>query len=248
MFDAKRAAEGCIQWTRNWFDKNGKGCVAVVGISGGKDSSVVGGICVKALGPERVIGVMMPNHTQADIQDSKDIIDFLGIKSYQFNIGGIIDKFHWQFEKDCADLTATQQADENLPPLVRLEVLRYIAKCTNGRVSKNCNASETHIGYTTVDGDNRGDFAPIRDFVVSEVIEIGRCIGMPERFLVKAPADGLCGKTDEDKLGIPYAVLDRYLRTGEIDDLEIKAKIDRMHEMNKFKDMPTAYYKYWKNK
>lgn len=248
-FDAEKAAAGCVKWTKNWFEKNGKGCNGFIGISGGKDSTVVATICAKALGPEHVMGVMMPNGRQPDIHDSKEIIDWLCIGGMEINIRPAADAMLRQIKSPktkriYSGMTpaVTGQAEENLPPRLRMAALYLAAQCGNGRVSNNCNLSENWIGYSTIYGDTAGDFAPIACFTVSEVIEIGRVLGIPEKFLIKPPADGLCGQTDEERFGFTYATLDRYLRTGKINDLETKARIDAMHERNKFKHKPMAAF------
>ncbi len=247
-FDAVKAKNECVQWIRDWFDKNGKGCNAVIGISGGKDSTVVAGLCVEALGKDRVIGIMMPDVMQPDIEDSREIIKHLGILGIEYNIGqakhAMIASMTEAMIIAGMDKEITRQTMENLPPRLRMSALYAIAQTFNGRVSNNCNMSENWIGYSTIYGDTAGDFSPISSFTVSEVIEIGRVLGIPEKFLVKPPADGLSGKTDEDKIGFTYAVLDRYLRTGEIDDMLIKGMIDGMHSRNRFKHMPMAAFKW----
>lgn len=250
-FDAMKATEECIKWIRDWFEENGKGCNAVIGISGGKDSTVVAALCAKALGPERVIGVMLPDGTQADIGDSKNIIKNLGIRGVELNInmatGPMLANLQALIDRQSlgeASLTNITQAKENLPPRIRMASLYMISQAFNGRVSNNCNLSENWIGYSTIYGDTAGDFSPISSFTVSEVIQIGRVLGIPEKFLSKPPADGLCGKTDEDKLGFPYAVLDTYIRTGRIGNPETRETIDRMHERNRFKHEPMKSFQY----
>lgn len=248
-FDAVKATEECVEWTRNWFDKNGKGCNAIIGISGGKDSTVVAAICKKAIGADRVIGVMLPDGIQSDINDSKEIIEHLGIHGVEYNIKESMDAMFANLNalNDLAHKMKftdmpSRQSRENLPPRIRMAALYLIAQNFNGRVSNNCNLSENWIGYSTIYGDTAGDFSPISCFTVSEVIEIGRVLGIPEKFLVKAPSDGLCGKTDEEKIGFKYAVLDEYIRTGVIYDITVKNIIDRMHEQNKFKHAPMASF------
>lgn len=244
-FDAKKAADSCVKWIRDWFGENGKHCNAVVGISGGKDSTVVAALCAKALGPKHVMGVMLPNGEQPDINDSREIIDFLCINGIELNIQGAADAMIRRVKNlSIRSLYSgmrpelTKQATENLPPRLRMTALYLVAQSCNGRVSNNCNLSENWIGYSTIYGDTAGDFSPISSFTVSEVVGIGRELGIPEKFLVKPPADGLSGQTDEDKIGFTYAVLDRYLRMGEIEDPKIKLKIDAMHERNRFKHEP----------
>lgn len=243
-FDAKVAADGCIRWIRDWFTENGSGCNAVIGISGGKDSTVVAALCVKALGPERVIGVMMPNVKQDDIDDSRAIIKSLGIKGHTFNIGNA---YTAMMAELISRITTepSRQSEENLAPRLRMSALYLIAQSVNGRVSNNCNASENYIGYSTIYGDTAGDFSPISGFTVSEVIAIGRVLGIPEQYLVKPPSDGLCGRTDEDKIGFTYEVLDNYIRFGQLPDDNTRRKIDTMHRNNRFKHRPMAAFE-WK--
>lgn len=250
-FDAVKAANDCIHWIREWFEENGKNCNAVIGISGGKDSTVVAALCAKALGPERVIGVMLPDGKQADIEYSRAVIKHLGITGVEMNISAAKDALmgcleHLNFFRNLNGLRpiTTQQARENLPPRVRMAALYLAAQSWNGRVSNNCNLSENYIGYSTIYGDTAGDFAPIANFTVHEVIEIGRVIGIPKWFLIKPPSDGLCGQTDEQKLKFTYEVLDRYLRTGEIDDEQVKERIEAMHNRNRFKHEPMATFEW----
>ncbi|MBP5260666.1 MAG: NAD(+) synthase [Clostridiales bacterium] len=222
----------CVQWIREFFDKNGKGCNAVLGISGGKDSSVVAALCVEALGKDRVIGVLMPNGEQPDIDKAYMLVNHLGIKHYEVNIKGMYDA---ALKAMPQDLEMTSQARINLAPRLRMSVVYAVSQCNNGRVANTCNLSEDWVGYSTRYGDAAGDFSPVSGFTVQEVKEIGRMLGLPDELVEKAPSDGLCGKTDEDNLGFTYAVLDRYIRTGEIDDPATKALIDRKHELNLFK-------------
>ena len=232
MFDAEKVKNECVEWIRKFFEENGRGCNAVVGISGGKDSSVVAALCVEALGLDRVIGVLMPCGEQADIDCAKQLVEHLGIRHYIINIkeavDGVKNSLAGKFE--LSDQTRT-----NLPARIRMTTLYAVAQSHNGRVANTCNLSEDCVGYSTRYGDAAGDFSPCSNLTVAEVKAIGRVLGVPENLIEKVPIDGLCGKTDEDNLGFTYAVLDRYIRTGEIDDPETKAKIDRMRAASKFK-------------
>lgn len=230
IFDAKSAAESCIGWIQNWFELNGNGCNAVLGISGGKDSSVVAALCARALGRERVIGVMMPQGEQPDIGYSRELCEHLGIKSMTVNVGEAVAALRVALPFEPSAQTVT-----NIPPRVRMATLYAVAQSQNGRVANTCNLSEDWVGYSTRYGDSAGDFSPICRFTVGEVKAIGRYLGLPEKFIEKPPADGLCGKTDEENLGFSYAVLDAYIREGISPPAEIKQKIDRLHEMNLFK-------------
>ncbi|MBR6391997.1 MAG: NAD(+) synthase [Eubacterium sp.] len=230
MFNAEKVKNECVKWIRDFFEENGKGCNAVVGISGGKDSSIVAALCVEALGRERVIGVLMPNGEQADIDMAQLLVDHLNIKHFIINIKDAVDgvKKSLPFEPSAQTLT-------NIPPRIRMTTLYAVAQSNNGRVANTCNLSEDWVGYSTRYGDQAGDFSPCSFITVQEMKEIGRLLGLPDVLVDKVPIDGLCGKTDEDNLGFTYAVLDRYIRTGEIDDPETKELIDRKHKANLFK-------------
>lgn len=232
MFDVKKVTEQCVQWIRDFFEANGKDCNAVVGISGGKDSSVAAALCVQALGKERVIGVLMPCGEQHDIDAAYSLVDHLGIKYYEVNIKDAVEGVKNAMPKE---LELTAQSLTNLPARVRMTTLYAVSQSVNGRVVNTCNLSEDWVGYSTRYGDAAGDFSPMCHLTVTEVKEIGRYLGLPSSLVDKTPIDGLSGKTDEDNLGFTYATLDRYIRTGEIDDEKIKALIDRRHKANLFK-------------
>lgn len=229
-FDAKKATEQCIQWIKDWFEINGKGCNAVLGISGGKDSSIAAALCVEALGKDRVIGVLMPQGEQFDIDYSIELCELLGIKSMTVNIGETVDALVKALPFDASTQTKT-----NIPPRVRMAVLYAVSQSNNGRVVNTCNYSEDYVGYATRYGDGAGDFGPISNFTVAEIKQVGRVLGLPEKFIEKPPLDGLCGRTDEDNLGFKYATLDAYIREGIEPDPETKARIDRLHTINQFK-------------
>lgn len=232
MFDAKKVKDECVKWIQEFFENNGKGCNAVIGISGGKDSSVAAALCVEALGKDRVIGVLMPCGVQADIDCAKLLVDHLGIKNYTINIFDAVEGLKKQV---AAVMEMSNQALVNLPPRIRMSTLYAVSQSVNGRVVNTCNLSEDWVGYSTRYGDAAGDFSPLSNLTVQEIKEIGTLLGLPEQLVHKTPIDGLCGKTDEDNLGFTYAVLDRYIREGVIDDADTKAKIDGMHERNLFK-------------
>ncbi len=230
MFDAKKVKDDCVLWIRDFFENNGKGCNAVVGISGGKDSSIVAALCAEALGTDRVIGVLMPNGEQSDIDMAQLLVKHLGIKNYTVNIKDAFDGV-----VGAIPFELSQQSKENLAPRIRMSVLYAVSQSNNGRVANTCNLSEDWVGYSTRYGDSVGDFSPCSHLTVAEMKQIGRVLGLPEVLIEKVPSDGLCGKTDEDKLGFTYAELDRYIRTGEIDNPVSKERIDRLHKINLFK-------------
>ena len=240
-FDVKKATNDCVQWIKDFFEKNGKDCMAVVGISGGKDSSVVAALCVEALGKDRVIGILMPQGEQSDIEYSKMLVDFLDITRITCNIEGAVNEVLESFE---GVVSPTPQTTTNLPARIRMATLYAISQSVNGRVANTCNLSENWVGYCSKFGDAAGDFSPLENLTVTEVKAIGRELGLPSELVDKTPTDGLCGKTDEDNLGFTYAELDAYIRDGIEPSEEVKAKIDSMHEKNLFKLQPMPSFVY----
>ena len=232
-FNVEKVRNDLVKWLNDWFDENGPGCNAVIGISGGKDSSVTAALCVEALGKDRVIGVLMPNGEQYDIDVSEALVKHLGIRSYVVNIkdayNGVVNA------AKAAGVELSNQSYINLAPRIRMSTLYAVSQSYNGRVINTCNLSEDWVGYSTRYGDSVGDVCPLGKLTVAEVKAIGHALGLPEELVEKVPIDGLCGKTDEENLGFTYAVLDRYIRTGEIDDPATKELIDRKHLQNLFK-------------
>lgn len=232
MFDALKVKNDCVNWIREFFEKNGPDCNAVIGISGGKDSSVAAALCVEALGKDRVIGVLMPNGVQHDIDMAQLLVDHLGIKHYIVNIK---DAYEGLVKSFPSDLTMSEQTKINISPRIRMTTLYAVSQSCNGRVVNTCNLSEDWVGYSTRYGDAAGDFSPMSYLTVTEVKAIGRVLGLPDTLVDKTPIDGLCGKTDEENLGFTYAELDKYIREGVIENLETKKIIDTKHERNLFK-------------
>lgn len=230
MFDAVKIKNECVGWIRDFFCQNGPDCNAVVGISGGKDSSVAAALCVEALGKDRVIGVLMPQGEQHDIDMAYLLVKTLGIKHFVVNIGDTVKAL-----KESMPIELSNQSIVNLPPRIRMATLYAISQSNNGRVVNTCNLSEDWVGYSTRYGDAAGDFSPMSNLTVTEVKEIGRVLGLPDILVDKVPIDGLCGKTDEENLGFTYAELDIYIRTGEIKDPAKKELIDKKHKANLFK-------------
>lgn len=232
MFNALKIKNECVEWIRDFFEKNGKDCNAVVGISGGKDSSIVAALCVEALGKDRVIGVLMPQGVQGDIDMAYLLVNHLGIKHYEVNVKAAVDGLLSALPKD---LEISNQSRVNLPPRIRMSTLYAVSQSVNGRVANTCNLSEDWVGYSTRYGDAAGDFSPLSHLTVTEIKQIGYLLGLPKELVDKTPIDGLCGKTDEENLGFTYAELDIYIRTGKIDNEKTKELIDRKHKANLFK-------------
>ena len=232
MFDVEKITNDCVEWIREFFEKNGKDCNAVVGISGGKDSSVAAALCVKALGKDRVIGVLMPSGVQHDIDMAYMLVNHLGIKHYEINIKSTVDAIKGEIAKE---IDLSEQSVINLPPRIRMSTLYAVSQSVNGRVVNTCNLSEDWVGYSTRYGDAAGDFSPMSNLTVAEVKLIGAHLGLPKALVEKVPIDGLCSKTDEENLGFTYEVLDKYIRTGECEDKQTKELIDKKHKANLFK-------------
>lgn len=239
-FDVAQETENLIKWIRDWFDENGKGCNAVLGISGGKDSTIAAALCVKALGVDRVIGVMLPDGEQSDINDSIEVCKFLGIKNYTINIRPALEASYQQLQ-DCG-VEITEQCRQNIAPRERTKMIRAICQCNNGRMINTCNYSEDYIGYFTIDGDGDGDVAPLGNFTKSEVCAIGHYLGLPSKYVDKTPSDGLCGKSDEDNFGFTYEQLDAFICNETCGVVEVDESIKRKHLVNEFKLKPMAKY------
>ena len=237
--------EQAIQWIKDYFEKNGNSeTKAIIGISGGKDSSVVAALCCPALGKERVIGVMVPNGVQSDIADSIKLCNFLGIKNYTVNIGSAYEALSKEIKTVTQTENTTPQFNTNTPSRLRMSTLYGIAALDgNARISCNGNYSERLAGYFTIWGDGAGDFAPLANLFVDEVVQLGLDLGLPEDLCVKAPADGMSGKTDEDNLGFTYAELKK-VATGNEAEVEpdkvqkIKTKLKNLEFKRKLLNLP----------
>lgn len=244
-FNAKKVTDALVNWIQHYFEENGPGAKAIVGISGGKDSSVVAAACAKALGQDRVFGVLMPSGVQDDIQYSYDLCSHLNIPYVVVNIGDTVKAEMTEMEKVSKQLglgTVTDVTRINTPARIRMTTLYGIAGLLGGRVANTCNLSEDWVGYATKFGDGAGDFSPLHQLTVQEVKQIGRELGLPEHFIEKIPVDGLCGKTDEDNLGFSYQTLDRYIREGLCDDPAVQQRIDQLNRAGLHKLLPMPYF------
>ncbi len=240
----KQEVEKIVRWIQDYFQENGPKSKAVIGISGGTDSSVCAALLVKALGKDRVIGVLMPCGVQKDIDVSKKLVATLGIQHLVINIKDSVDALNAEVEKVInKDPNIVDAYKTNTPARIRMTTLYGISALVGGRVCNTCNLSEDYVGYSTKFGDAAGDFSLLSSFTKTEVREIGRALNLDPLFVEKTPDDGMSGKSDEEKLGFTYATLDRYIRTGEIDDKKIKDKIEYMHRINLHKLLPMPTYK-----
>jgi NAD+ synthase len=239
MFDAKKITTNIVLWIRIFFESCGGKKPAIVGISGGKDSSVTAALCVKALGKERVFGVLLPCGEQWDIAVSKELAGHLGIKHCVINIKESLDLFYKSMGE--GGLPPNKEAAINTPARIRMTALYAVSACLGGLVANTCNLSEDWVGYSTKFGDSAGDFSPLSRLTVAEVKAVGRELGLPPKFIDKLPEDGLSGLSDEERLGFSYDILDKYIREGICEDKSIKEKIDSLHQgsLHKRKSMPS---------
>lgn len=204
----------------------------VVGVSGGVDSTVVLSLACRFFGPENVIGVMLPKGVQMDIGDSERIIDHTGATPLLIDIGEstrlILANLHWR------NYEVTDAARINLPPRIRLAALYAVAQTVGGMVLNTSNLSEDMLGYATLWGDTCGSYAPIQALTKTEVMAVADAIGVPHDLGHKTPADGLQDKSDEERLGLTYADVDRFIRTGEA-SADVREKSLRLYRANRFK-------------
>ena len=240
MYDPKKTKEQIISWIKDYFDQNATPeTKAVIGISGGKDSSIAAALCKEALGTDRVLGVLMPDGEQHDIEIAYDICNTLGIPYIEINIKNSRESLYQEIEK--AGLRLNNNASSNTPARFRMTTLYAVSAIVGGRVVNTSNLSEDWVGYSTKYGDMAGDFSPLSDLTVTEVKAVGRELGLEPKFVDKTPIDGLSGKTDEENLGFSYEILDRYIREKVCEDENTKVMIDQRHRQNihKLNPMPT---------
>lgn len=232
------------QWTK-WADKTGaKGYV--VGISGGKDSTVVGALAAKIFGSNSIVGVSLSNspigfaEAKDEAFDAEDLCSDIGIERfYNININAAFNSIINQLDAQCCDIYGTKisvskDTKINLPARLRMSTLYAVAQTLGYRVLNTCNLSEDMVGYSTLFGDTAGSFSPISDLTATEVVQLGKWLGVPDRYINRTPTDGLCGQTDEEKLGFSYAQLDNFIR-NDIGTEEFKQDIRNRYSANKFK-------------
>lgn len=228
MFDAKKVHDNLIAWLKDWFNKNGKGSPAIIGISGGADSTVCAALLSKALGKDRVFGIMMPNGRQDDIMDSIKVCDLYCGDRRTINIGTTYSALTSEL-KYANVKTDNPVYFTNTPARLRMVTLYGVAAAVNGRVCNTCNYSEDFTGWSSKFGDSAGDFSPIAKLTKTEVRALGDYMGVPKELVYKTPSDGMCGSSDEEKFGFTYDVLDNYIRTGNIESEVVKKRIDELH-------------------
>lgn len=238
--NVEKLTQSLVDWVRVWFNHNGPNCNAVLGISGGKDSTIAAAILVEALGKDRVIGVMLPNGKQHDQNVAKEVCDYLGIRQYEMNIRDIYDSFIDTYCGWIGEPLPSEQSLINLAPRIRMTALRFVAQTMNGRFINTSNLSEDWVGYATIDGDSAGDMSVFSMLTVREVKAIGHYLKLPDHFVEKVPEDGLVGKSDEENLGVTYADIDAYIRNSSEVSPETIEKIEKKFRANEFKLRATS--------
>jgi NAD+ synthase len=226
--------DNIINWLKDYFATGSEvGARAVIGMSGGKDSTIAAALLKEAIGTERVIGVIMPNGEMTDKELAIEICKHLGIHYTIVDIKDIYHSFIKAFR--CWD-DPNPVVVNNTPPRIRMAMLYAVAATCHGRVVNTCNLSEEYIGYSTIFGDNAGSFSPIRDLTVTEILAIGDELGLPREWVHKIPDDGLPhSMPDEEKFGFSYETLDKWIREGVKPSDETFEKIMKMHQNNLFK-------------
>jgi NAD+ synthase len=236
-FDAEFEIENIIDDIRHYFATNGnKDTKAIIGISGGKDSTIAAALLVRALGNDRVIGVLMPDGDQKDIADARAVCEYLHIQNYTINIKYTTASFIEDIERN-SDLLPNAVVYTNMPARVRMTTLYNIAAMVGGRVINTGNKSEAFVGYTTKYGDLAGDYAVLRDYYVTEIYKIGDALKLPEYLVHKDPSDGMSGKTDADNMGFSYETLDNYLMNGIVPSADVLKNILDRHARNRHKEV-----------
>lgn len=234
----KREVIYICDWIKKYFVEEGnENTKAIIGISGGKDSTVAAGLLVKALGADRVIGVLMPEGEQHDIEDARKVCELLNIHSIEINIDDTCKSLYKHIEDDSfGEILKNDQIITNTPARIRMATLYAVAASVGGRVCNTCNWSEDYVGYSTKYGDAAGDFALLKNYTVREVLEIGKELSVPEFLLEKTPEDGMSGMSDEEKLGFTYEQLDAYLLDGIVPSADILFKIEDLHTKGRHKE------------
>lgn len=251
-FNALREREAIIRYLRDWFNDKGENSKAIIGISGGKDSTICAALLARAIGPERILGIIMPDKIMPDIQDAIDVCEILDI---EYKVMCIYEATQAYNKLARENFTLTERTNAaistNMPARARMTTLYLAAQAQSvpAFVINTCNRSEDYVGYSTKYGDSAGDVSVLQDLLVSEVLAIGDTLEeLPAHLVHKTPSDGMCGKSDEDNLGYTYNQLDTYIRFVEdravvdvnFDDaLAQKIRARHLANLHKLKQIPS---------
>lgn len=255
-FDPKKATEEIVDAIKGWFyEEMGQPKGIVIGLSGGKDSAVAAALCCRAIGSDKVLGVIMPDLKRNiydvyrpvkeedytdDMNDALCLVKELGVETKIVPIGDIVSVYKSEMLNvfEILDIATVN----NIKARIRMMILYAFAQEKHMRVCCTSNASEIYLGYSTKYGDFAGDFAPLSHLTKTQVVEVGRYLGLPEHLIEKTPSDGMCGKTDEDAFGFTYMDLDFYLTNGSHPDKSIVNKIESRHNKNLHKSLPMLHF------
>ncbi len=235
-FDVKKETNNIINFIKNYYKENNlKG--VVLGISGGKDSAIVAALFSEAIGPENVLGVTLPCHSEkTDKSDAIKVAEKYGFELINLDLTNVFDEFQNEVYK-LGNFTEKELKNStiNLKPRLRMSSVYYLAalyselKGGTYIVAGTSNKCELFVGYFTKGGDSTHDISVINDYTVDEVIKIGEYLEVPNEVLYKTPSDGLSNQTDEDKLGVKYKDIAKYMNNEELDE-ETKKKIEKLHK------------------
>lgn len=247
MFDAKKEKDKIVEFIRKYYKDNNLGG-AVLGISGGKDSGVVAGLMVEALGSENVVGLTLPCHSKDEDRSlAKKVSEYYGFELLNIDLTNTFDSFKEQIKK-LGDFKEeqTKNSDINIKPRFRMASCYYMAALLSSLRRKpylvvgTSNKCELFVGYFTKGGDSVHDIAPIADLTVEEVIKLGEQLNVPKEILYKTPSDGLSNQTDEEKLGVSYENIAKYINNPNSVEEKERKKIEKLHNSSKHKfNIPT---------
>jgi len=247
IFDAKRETDRIIKFIRKYYYDNNLGG-AVLGISGGKDSGVVAGLMCRAIGAENVLGLTLPCHSKEDDKNlAKLVSDEFGFKLINIDLTLVNDKFHDEvMETGNYSQEELKNSEINIKPRLRMMSCYYMAALMSSVSGKGyivigtSNKCELYVGYFTKGGDSVHDLSVIADLTVDEVIKVGEVLGVPKEVLYRTPDDGLSGMTDEEKLGVKYSDIAKYMNNEEI-PVNVKERIKRLHKSSYHKFHVATY-------
>lgn len=239
QIDPIRETDHIINWLKDKFADYGEETKAVIGMSGGKDSTIAAALLCQAIGPERVVGVIMPNGEMKDKKIAENICEHLNMRYYVIDIADAVNCLYQSLYNRDIDYSNPIIAT-NTPARIRMTTLYAVAATCHGRVVNTCNESEEYIGWSTKYGDNAGDFSVLREYPVRWVKQIGHelvCRGvLKTEWIEKIPDDGMCGLSDEEKFGFTYEELDEYMLNKTCSSVSAVARIKKMNKASRHKD------------
>ncbi|TFG02434.1 MAG: NAD+ synthase [Promethearchaeota archaeon] len=231
--DIPQLSNNIQNWIKTYL-KSANAEKVVVGISGGIDSAVTGGLCAEAIGEQNVFGLILPCESiPADIEDAKMVVKSLGINQELIDLTPGFKKF---MKVLSFNDSKNKIAKANLKARLRMVTLYYY-----GQVLGDClvagtgNRAEMAIGYFTKYGDGGVDFEPLGSLYKSEVRALAETLKIPEKIITKPPSPGLWpGQTDEGEIGLSYDIIDEILYridyNLDFDDFDLE-KVNKVKEL-----------------